>query len=410
MTPHDALRAAAHSLRANLLRSILTSLGIIIGVAAVIMMVAIGAGAERRIQNLIQSMGSNLVMVYPGVLSRRGVRSASGSLFSLKEKDAAAIAQEVPSVDVAAPLINQSKQLVFGNSNWNAVVYGTSPGYFVAHNWRIAAGRAFDQTDMTSGQKVAVIGGTVAEKLFEGRNPVGQRMRIGRVPFRVIGILARKGTAPWGSDLDDIVVIPMSAARSRVLGGPFAQRGAVMSISIRVVEPDRIGEAISDITALLRQRHRLRPGVADDFRVRNISAILEARAQSSRTMTVLLASVAAISLIVGGIGIMNIMLVSVTERTREIGLRMATGAKGRDIMFQFLIESVVLSAIGGVVGIALGIVGSEILASSAGWPTIIDPEAIVIAVLFTAVIGIFFGLYPARKASRLDPIDALRFE
>jgi putative ABC transport system permease protein len=347
MSPADALRAAGQSLRANLLRSTLTSLGIIFGVAAVIMMVAIGSGAEQRIQDLIQRLGSNLLIVYPGALSRGGVRSAAGSLFSLKLKDAEAIEREVPAIEVAAPLLRNSRQLVHGGVNWNARIYGTTPGYFIAHNWDVSDGRALDDADLVGGAKVAVIGKTVQDKLFMGQNPIGQRMRVAHVPFRVVGVAASKGLTPWGSDQDDVVFIPISAAKSRVLGGPFAQQGAVGSISIRVRRAERIDEAIADITSLLRQRHRIRAGAADDFRVRNISAFLEARAQSSRTMTILLASVAAISLLVGGIGIMNIMLVSVTERTREIGLRMATGAKGRDILFQFLIESVALSAIGG---------------------------------------------------------------
>lgn len=406
----DCFLAALQSLRANKLRSILTSLGIIIGVGAVIAMVAIGTGAELRVKRVIQQLGSNIVMLRNGSARTSGRRGGAGTKITLTEQDAVAIQRQVEAVLVAAPIVRGGAQVVYGNTNWNTGIYGLTEEYMTARNWTIADGRMFGPVEVRAAAKVAVIGKTVAKELFPDEDPLGKTIRIKRVPFIVIGVLGEKGVTPWGSDQDDVIFLPITTAKKRVLGGRRIKGNLVAAIFLKARSAAEVDEAIRETQAILRQRHRIRPGQPDDFRVRNISSYLRARAESSQVMSILLASVAAISLIVGGIGIMNIMLVSVTERTREIGLRMAVGARRRDILLQFVVEATTLAIIGGLLGIALGVGGSEILASAAGWVMVIEPQAIAMAVAFSAAIGIFFGFYPARKASRLDPIEALRYE
>ena len=405
-----AIRMALASLRVNKLRTALTMLGIIIGVAAVIAMVSVGAGAQERIAEQIRSMGSNLIVVYPGAQTSGGIRWGLGSQQTLTEEDARAIAVEVTSAEVAAPLVRGSAQTIFGNLNWSTVINGVTPDYLEAREWPIVSGRMFGTQDVEGASKVAVLGDTVWHSLFGDTDPVGQTIRIKKVPFTVVGVLSRKGQNSWGQDQDDVIMIPISTAKKKVLGTSQANPKAVGSISVKVRPDEDMAEAENQIKALLRQRHRLQPFQDDDFWLRNLSEVLQTQEESSRVMTYLLAAIASVSLLVGGIGIMNIMLVSVTERTREIGLRMAVGARRRHILLQFLIEAVTLSLIGGIIGIALGLGGSRAISYFAEWRTLVNPESIVIAFGFAAGIGIFFGFYPARKASRLDPIEALRYE
>jgi putative ABC transport system permease protein len=410
MTYVDCLRAALTALRANLLRSILTSLGIIIGISSVIAMVAIGAGAESQIKASIESLGSNIMIVLNGSRTTRGAPGGTGSNITLTEDDATALQREVASVEVAAPSVQGRFQLIAANANWSTNVLGITEEYLIARNWEIDQGRAFNEQEYRSAAKVMLIGSSVAEKLFPGEDPIGKVVRINKVPVVVVGLLATKGQTPFGQDQDDTVFIPMSTAKKRVLGGRWVKSNLVGQITVKVREAENVTAAEQEVTALLRQRHRIGEGQQDDFRIRNISQFLEARAESTRVMGILLASVAAISLIVGGIGIMNIMLVSVTERTREIGLRMALGARRRDILTQFVVEAITLSLLGGLIGVALGVGGSHLIAQTGDWPVLIEPQAIAVAVAFSAAVGVFFGFYPARKASKLDPIDALRYE
>ncbi|MBX9811381.1 MAG: ABC transporter permease [Burkholderiales bacterium] len=405
-----SLRIALRALRVNKLRSVLTMLGIIIGVAAVITMIAVGAGAQAQVEEQIKSLGSNLIILLPGSVTSGGVRMGAGSRSSLTEDDAAALQREVNDVQAAAPTLRGTGQVVAGNSNWSTVFYGVTPEYFEVRNWVIASGKGFDPADLTGSGKVVLLGETVARNLFGDADPVGQTVRVRKVPMQVIGTLERKGQSLMGQDQDDVVLMPISTARNRVLGGTAAKQRSVQSISIKIREGADMAEAEGEIRRLLRQRHRLQPGQEDDFTLRNLSEVLGAREESSRIMTLLLAAVASVSLLVGGIGIMNIMLVSVTERTREIGLRMAVGARGRDILSQFLVEAVTLALIGGLCGIVLGVGGSYAIGHFAGWRIQINAEAVALAVGFAAAIGVFFGFYPARKASRLLPIEALRYE
>jgi putative ABC transport system permease protein len=406
----DSMFASLGALRVNVLRSVLTTLGIIIGVAAVIIMVSVGAGAEAQVEELIRTLGANLIIVLPGTTTSAGVRLGHGTRLSLTEDDAAAIQREIQSVQVAAPAIRGGGQVVFGNLNWSTLIYGVTPEYLEAREWEIAGGRCFTPEEVKGAAKVALLGETVIENLFSGGAPIGQIIRIKRVPFRVIGVLRGKGQTPMGQDQDDTIMIPLSTAKKRVLGGRWVGGKSVGSVVVKVRDAELVPNAEEEIKALLRQRHRLRSGQDDDFFLRNLSQILETRAESSRAMSLLLAAVASVSLVVGGIGIMNIMLVSVTERTREIGLRMAVGARSRDILSQFLTEAVTLSLIGGLIGIALGVGGSIAITISGGWPMIIEIESVILAFGFSAAVGIFFGFYPARKAANLDPIEALRYE
>ena len=410
MTYGDCIMAALGAIQANVLRSVLTALGIIIGVAAVIVMISVGAGAQKQVDDVIKKLGSNLVIVVPGTTTSGGARGARGSRRTLTEDDAIAIQNEVPTVKVSAPTVRGSGQIIFGNQNWSTVIRGVTPDYGQAREWEIADGRWFSNDEVRSAAKVALIGETVSESLFGNDNPVGQIIRIKRVPFTVIGTLVGKGETPMGNDMDDVVFIPLTTAKKRTLGGRRVSGRLVGVVFVKSNSAEVVDDTIRDMTKLLRLRHKIRPGQPNDFFVRNLSSILEARANSSRVMNLLLAAVASISLIVGGIGIMNSMLVSVTERTREIGLRMAVGAKGRDILLQFLIEAGTLSLIGGGIGIVFGLCGSYIIAMIGNSPAIVQPYSIFLAFGFAAAVGVFFGFYPARKAARLDPIEALRYE
>jgi putative ABC transport system permease protein len=410
MSVWQSVRIAIRSLRVNKLRSALTMLGIIIGVAAVIAMVGVGAGAQARVAEQIRSLGSNLIIVLSGSVMSSGIRLGTGSQLTISEDDSTAIAREVASVQVAAPAVRGSAQVVYGNLNWATVIQGITPDYFEARDWPITEGRPIGAEDVDGAAKVALVGQTTSLNLFGESEPLGQIIRIKKVPFTVIGVLDRKGQSTWGQDQDDVILIPISTAKKKVLGASQANPRAVGSISVKVRAGEDMAEAENQIRALLRQRHRLQAFQDDDFWLRNLSEVLQTQEESSRVMTYLLAAIASVSLLVGGIGIMNIMLVSVTERTREIGLRMAVGARRRHILLQFLIEAITLSLIGGLIGIALGLGGSRAISYFAEWRTRVAPEAIALAFGFAAAIGIFFGFYPARKASRLDPIEALRYE
>jgi len=403
-------RSATRALRTNRLRSALTMLGIIIGVASLIAMVSVGAGAHARVAEQIQSLGSNLIIVLSGSVTAGGVRMGTSSQQTITEDDAYAIAREIPAVQAVAPSVRGTAQVVFGNLNWSTGIQGVTPDYLEAREWPVVNGRAFGPEDLDGATKVALLGQTTALNLFAEADPVGQIVRIKKVPFTVVGVLDRKGQNSWGQDQDDIVIIPLSTAKKKVLGKSNSNPRAVSAISIKVRPDEDMGEAETQIRELLRQRHRLQGYQDDDFWLRNLSEILQTQEESSKVMTYLLAAIASVSLLVGGIGIMNIMLVSVTERTREIGLRMAVGARGRDILGQFLIEAITLSLIGGVIGIAMGLGGAEALSYFAEWRTVVSAQAIALAFGFAAAIGIFFGFYPARKAARLDPIEALRYE
>jgi putative ABC transport system permease protein len=404
------LRVALRALAINKLRSALTMLGIIIGVAAVIVMIAVGAGAQARVEEQIRALGSNLLLVISGATTAGGVRLGFGSSFTLSEDDALALAREIPEVS-AAPALRGSAQVVWGNQNWSTVIYGVTAEYLEVRQWALAAGRSFEPVDLAGAAKVCLIGQTVAKQLFGGADPLEQVIRIRRVPFTVIGVLETKGQSMMGTDQDDLILMPISTARKRVLGAAhLAKQRSVGTIWVKVREGYDLKAAEDQVRALLRQRHRLQPGQDDDFSLRNLAEIAATREASSRVLALLLAAVASVSLVVGGIGIMNIMLVSVTERTREIGLRRAVGARARDILGQFLIEAVTLSLIGGLAGVAIGIGAAVGIAQVADWRILISPEAVVLAVAFAFAIGVFFGFYPARKAAYLNPVEALRFE
>jgi putative ABC transport system permease protein len=410
MTLLATLKVALAALRTNTLRSALTMLGIIIGVAAVIAMVGVGAGAQARVEDQIKSLGSNLIIVLSGNFTAGGVRMGTGSQPTISEDDGYALQREIASVEASAPQLRGSGQVVFGNSNWATSILGVSPEYEVARNWAVSSGRGIAQTDVDASAKVVVLGQTVARNLFGEADPVGESVRIRRVPHIVIGVLERKGQSMVGQDQDDTVLIPISTARKRVLGGQQVRSRNVQSITVKVRDGLDVAAAEEEIRDLLRQRHRLAPNQEDDFFLRNLAEVLAAQEASSRVLAGLLAAIASVSLVVGGIGIMNIMLVSVTERTREIGLRMAVGARGRDILLQFLVEAVTLALIGGLVGIVLGIGATFAVGHFAGWRTETNVAAVVLAVGFAGAIGVFFGFYPARKAAQLAPIDALRHE
>jgi len=410
MTLLATLRVALAALRANKLRSALTMLGIVIGVAAVIAMLGVGAGAQARVEEQIESLGSNLIIVVPGNFTSAGARMGMGSRPTISEDDAYALQREVALVEVAAPRLNGSGQTVFGNGNWQSPIVGTVPSYLVARDWQVASGRPLEQADVDSAAKVVLLGQTVARSLFGDADPVGETVRVRRVPLVVVGVLEAKGQSMGGQDQDDIVLLPISTARKRVLGGAIVRTRNVHSITVKVREGEDVAAAELEMRALLRERHRLPAAREDDFFLRNLAEVLSAQEASSRVLAMLLAAIASVSLFVGGIGIMNIMLVSVTERTREIGLRMAVGARGRDILMQFLVEAVTLALIGGLVGIALGVATSIAVGHFAGWRSEIDVAAIALAFLFAGAVGVFFGYYPARKAARLAPIEALRHE
>jgi putative ABC transport system permease protein len=403
-------RSALRALRVNTLRTALTMLGIIIGVGAVIAMMAVGAGARARVTEQIQSLGSNLIIVSPGSTTAGGVRAGQGSQLTITEDDAIAIQREIPTVQVAAPHSRGSVQVVYGNLNWGTAVTGVTPEVFEARDWSIADGRPITAEDHRAATKVVLVGQTVALNLFQGENPVGLTIRIRKVPFTVVGVLDPKGQNTWGQDQDDIVMVPLSTAKQKLLGRSTTRSRAVQSISVKIWEGEDLYEAETQLRELLRQRHRLQPYQDDDFTLRVLADVLQTQEEASRVMAYLLAAIASVSLLVGGIGIMNIMLVSVTERTREIGLRMSVGARRRDILAQFLVEAVTVALIGGAIGIAVGLGGSYVISHFAEWRTLVAVESIVVAFCFAAAIGILFGFYPARKAARLDPIEALRWE
>lgn len=410
MKATDALMDALRSLRSNTMRSVLTTLGIIIGVSAVIVMVSVGNGAKEQINAMIDSLGANIMMVVPGRPFGRGVSGPSRSLPSLTEDDATAIAEQISTVQLTAPTVRGSAQLIAGNLNWSTSVYGITNDYFGAREWDVVKGRMFEPGELKSASKVAIIGETIANNLFPDLDPIGQSLRINRVPFFVIGVLEAKGETGFGGDQDDVVMLPLSTAKKRVIGGRRLGGDLVASIYVKARSTDEITQTEESVKALLRERHEIPPGKEDDFSVHNMAEFMNARADSSKAMSMLLMAVASISLLVGGIGIMNIMLVSVTERTREIGLRMAVGATSGDVMTQFLIESIVLSLIGGLLGVILGLSGTFAMSAYSQWKTIVDVESVLLAFSFSAAVGIFFGFYPARKASKLDPIEALRHE
>jgi putative ABC transport system permease protein len=399
------LRIALRALARNKLRAFLTMLGIIIGVGAVIAMVAIGEGAKSTIRAQIAALGTNVLIVLPGSNVQGGVRAGFGNVNTLLDSDGKAMARELPSVAFVSPVLRRQDQVVAGNLNWGTLAQGVAPEFQQIRDWQVAEGRFLHEGDMDSAAKVAVIGQTVARQLFGKDEALDAVIRIRNIPFRVVGVLGAKGQTGQGTDQDDTIMIPYTTMQKRLMRITWVQ-----SIVVKAVSAERVEEAQEQITLLLRQRHRIGPEREDDFNVRNLSDIAEAATTTARVMAVLLGSVASISLLVGGIGIMNIMLVSVTERTREIGIRMAVGARSRDIMLQFLVEAVVMAATGGLIGILLGVGSSEVIKQWAQWPTLIDPAIIAIAFLFSGAVGVFFGFYPAKKAANLDPIDALRYE
>ena len=403
-----SLRIALRALMVNKMRSALTMLGIIIGVGAVIAMVAVGSGAKRRIADQIASMGSNLLIVLSGSSTSGGLRFGSGTVPTLTADDAKAILNEIPGVKYVAPTLGGGAQVVFGNQNWSTIINGTTPEVLEIRDWSLASGRSFTQQDIDGATKVCLLGKTVVDNLFGGIDPVGQVIRIKNLPMTVIGVLATKGQSTQGQDQDDTIIVPLTTAQKKLFGMQF--HGMVRLILVQATAPEVMKDVEDQINDLLRQRHHIQPKQDNDFSVRNLTEIMSTAEQSANVMSLLLGAIASISLIVGGIGIMNIMLVSVTERTREIGIRIAVGAKGRDILLQFLIESMVLSLIGGTVGIGIGVAGTLILSSFTQWPTLFSVEAILLAFLFSSLVGIFFGFYPARKASLLNPIEALRYE
>jgi putative ABC transport system permease protein len=400
-------RIAFRALARNKMRSVLTMLGIIIGVSAVIAMVSIGQGAQQSVQDQIASVGTNLLFVGAGSQNVGGVRSGTGATNSntLTVDDIEAIRREIPSVAMASPTVNTRAQMVFGNQNWNSQIQGVNEQFPKIKKWTIQSGDFFTDADVRTASRVLVIGATVAENLFPGMDAVGQTVRVRELPFRVIGVLGRKGQDAGGRDQDDVALAPYSTVQKKLLAITFVQFAHVSAVS-----PAATYTAQEQITELLRQRHKLAPNQENDFFVRNLTDVAEAADETNRIMTMLLASIASVSLLVGGIGIMNIMLVSVTERTREIGIRMAIGARSSAVRTQFLIEAIVLSLTGGFIGIVLGLVISLVIPRMLGWPTLVSFVAIIGSVFFSAAVGIFFGYYPARKAAGLDPIEALRYE
>ena len=402
----ESILIALEGLKSNKLRSILTMLGIIIGVGAVIAMVSIGLGVQQKVQNSIASLGSNLLIVMPGSNAPPGtVRLAAGSNITLTNQDAKAISKQVAGISYVLPAASSQYQVIYGNQNWKTSVQGTTPDFLTVRNYGVSAGSFFSHSDDTSRARVAVLGQTVATNLFGAASPVGKTIRINQAPFRVVGVLSTKGQSSMGQDQDDLVLIPLSTAQDRLMGITYLN-----NISIQAKNADVINKVQEDVTTLLRSRHHLAAGVENDFTVRNMTALMATMTETTGTITVLLGNIAAISLLVGGIGIMNIMLVSVTERTREIGIRKALGATFRNVLLQFIIEAVAISVTGGLFGIAVGIIGARVISWVAGWNTIVAWWAIVGAFGVSVLIGLFFGVYPARKAALLDPIEALRYE
>jgi putative ABC transport system permease protein len=403
----NVLRIAVVAIRRNAVRSALTMLGVIIGVASVIAMISLGSGARAAIDEQIQQQGTNVIYVSAGSFGRAPgtARGGAGTTTNLTLEDAQAIVNQIASVARMSPMVRGRAQVVAGNQNWNTSVEGGDDDYIIIRNWGVASGDNFTARDSAVAEKVALLGQTVARTLFPDSDPVGQVIRVKNLPFRVVGVLTSKGQNQWGQDQDDVIVAPYSTVQKKLLGITYLQQIVISANSSDNVEPTAV-----EITRLMRQRHKILDPADDDFTVRTVEEMASTRTQMADTMTMLLMSVASVSLLVGGIGIMNIMLVSVTERTREIGLRMAVGARTRDILRQFLAEAVSLSIAGGAVGVVLGLTVSRMLTRGLGWPTLITPSAIVVAFAFAGAVGVFFGFYPARKAAELDPIEALRYE
>jgi len=401
----ESMRMAITALRANKLRSLLTMLGIIIGVGAVIAMISVGMGVKKNVTDSIASLGSNMLIVSPGSSNRGGIRSAAGSSITLKYSDAEAIQDKIKYIDYVSPTVSGSYQIVYGNQNWNSSVRGVTPEYMAIQSLTVQTGSFITENDLNKRNRVAVIGTTVASNLFGSVNPVGKNIRVNNAPYKIIGVLQSKGQSSMGQDQDDVVIIPLTTAQERMLGITYVQ-----SINVQVSDPNRMDQVQSAIETLLRQRHRITGDKENDFNVRNLTSLMETMSQTTTMITLLLGSIAGISLVVGGIGIMNIMMVSVTERTREIGIRKALGATFRNIMMQFLIESIVISVIGGLIGIVFGCTVSSIISMFGDFSTVITASPILISFFFSVGIGLFFGIYPARKAAKLDPIEALRYE
>jgi len=404
----ETAKISLRSLWANKMRSGLAILGVIIGVGAVITMIAVGRGASLQIESHISSMGSNILVIVPGTTTSGGVRMGAGTQQSLSLDDATAIEKECSAVSRVSPELPGVAQVVYGNRNWSTGVIGTTEGMMEVQNWNVSSGRFLTDQDVRSSTKVAVIGETVAYELFGNANPLGEIIRIKKVPFQVVGVLTPKGQSAFGSDQDDVIFVPVTTAQKRLFGTSFPRM--VRRISVKARDAESIFLAQEQVTALLRQRHRIGPNQDDDFTVRNLTQVMETVQQSTQAMTLLLGAIASVSLLVGGIGIMNIMLVTVSERTREIGIRKAIGARRSNILAQFLIESSVISSVGGIVGIILGMFVNKILSTSLGISTVVNIQVILIAFGFSLIVGIFFGIYPANKASKLKPVDALRYE
>jgi putative ABC transport system permease protein len=409
MNTISSILLSFHSLGRNKVRTFLTMLGIVIGIASVIAMVAIGQGASRRIESQINSMGRNLLMVLPGAASSGGFSFGAGSVQTLTPEDGLAIVKEVPSVEAMTPIARtRGLQLVYGSLNWApSQIMGASPSFVEVRDWPVEEGSFFTEQDVFSASKVCVLGGSVAENLFQGESPIDKVIRVKNMPFRVVGVLIRKGTSAMGSDQDDIMLCPWTTVKMVLQGSAFHN---IDQLLVSANSATELPDAVQDITNLLKQRHRIRDGEAPDFRILLMSEMMAATSENTKTMTLLLSMIASISLLVGGIGIMNIMLVSVVERTREIGLRMAVGARRQDILLQFLMEAVVLSTIAGVIGMILGAAAAIVISQTLKWPTLIAPAAIGASFVFSCAVGVFFGFYPALRASRLDPIEALRYE
>jgi putative ABC transport system permease protein len=410
MSLTEALRSALQAIAANALRSVLTMLGIIIGVAAVIAMVAIGSGARARVNDQIRSLGANLAIITAGNVQVGGVRLGAGASSSLTDDDANAIKREVEGITASAPFIRTQAQAIFQGTNWSTGIQAITNEFFTAREWDVPVGRMFDPDELRRGEIVAILGQTVANTLFGDADPLDQIVRVRNTPFKVIGVAASKGQSAFGQDQDDVIFVPLETGRRRIMGRNYAKDRSVASVFVKFEQEETMPNGIEEIRALLRQRHRLPEEAEDDFSIRNLTEIANTATASARTLSFLLAAVAAVSLLVGGIGIMNIMLVSVTERTREIGLRLAVGARPRDVLAQFLIEATTLASIGGALGVALGLGIALTIANTAGWPMLVSPESILIAVGVSGLVGVFFGFYPARRAAKLDPIEALRRE
>ncbi|PIQ62858.1 MAG: multidrug ABC transporter substrate-binding protein [Bacteroidetes bacterium CG12_big_fil_rev_8_21_14_0_65_60_17] len=405
MRPFRLVKVAGKSILKNKMRTLLTMLGIIIGVGAVLVMVAVGDGAKSQIENQIRNLGSNMLVVTPGSSSAGGVSRGSGSFNRLSLEDAEKIRNESVFVSMVSPVVTTFSQIIGGSGNWRARLNGVDVDYLLIRDWDLASGSWFTPQDVRSGKKVAVLGTTVADKLFSGQDPVGQTIQIRNVPVQVIGVLEPKGQTPEGSDQDDVVLAPYTTVQQRLSRFRF-----ISQILVSTSNQNDIPAAQEEINQILRESHGLAQFEENDFEVKNQTQLADAASGTTEVMTLLLAAIASISLLVGGIGIMNIMLVSVTERTREIGIRMAIGARGSDVLVQFLIEAIVMSVLGGAIGVAVGFGGAALVANITGWSTVVEPNTVIVALVFSAAVGIFFGFYPARKAAAMNPIDALRFE